>query len=97
MDAITTKEIKLFATLRDVVGQKAIDIPFQAGQTVRQVLATVAGLYPALGAEIMHPDGELTGRVHILVAGRNIRWLDGLDTVVLDENSLVLLPPSAGG
>ena len=41
--------------------------------------------------------GELTGLVHILVHGRNIQWLQGLDTPICEQDILTFLPPSAGG
>jgi molybdopterin synthase sulfur carrier subunit len=91
------KTIRLFATLRDLVGAKELTIPFTDGQTVREVLAAVAEAHPPLGAKIINPDGELTGLVHVLVHGRNTMWLEGLETVVRESDQIVLLPPSAGG
>ncbi len=91
------KTIRLFATLRDVAGAKEVTIPFSDGQTVREMLAAVAEAYPALGAKILDPQGELTGLVHVLVHGRNVMWLEGLETVVRESDLIVLLPPSAGG
>ncbi len=91
------KTIRLFATLRDVTGVKEMTIPFSDGQTVREMLATVVQVQPALGPKIFDGDGEMTGLVHVLVHGRNIMWLNGLDTVVRDTDLIVLLPPSAGG
>ncbi|MDX1992575.1 MAG: ubiquitin-like small modifier protein 1 [bacterium] len=91
------KTVRLFATLRDIAGTKEIQIPFRDGQTVRELLSDVTVLHPKLGTAIVHPNGELTGLVHILVHGRNIYWLDGLDTTIREDDQLVFLPPSAGG
>lgn len=92
-----TKEIKLFATLRDLVQAKKIEVELSDGQTVAELLETIRGSYPELIDEILTPDGELTGLVHILVHGRNIYWLDGLQTRVKSSDILVFMPPSAGG
>lgn len=91
------KTLKLFSTLREVVGAKQIEIPFENGQTVRDLLQTVANAHPQLGAKILQPDGQLTGLVQVLVEGRNIDWLRGLDTTIAEGDDVVLLPPSAGG
>ncbi|HRF49733.1 MAG TPA: MoaD/ThiS family protein [Anaerolineales bacterium] len=91
------KTIRLFATLRDVTGVKELTIPFTDGQTVREMLTTVVQAQPALGEKIFDASGEMTGLVHVLVHGRNIMWLNGLDTVVRESDLIVLLPPSAGG
>ncbi|MGJ3239082.1 MAG: ubiquitin-like small modifier protein 1 [Anaerolineae bacterium] len=91
------KTVRLFATLRDITGQKEIVVPFQDGQTVRQFLDTINQMMPELGQEIIDENGELTGLVHVMVHGRNIHWLDGLDTSIKATDQLVLMPPSAGG
>lgn len=91
------KTIKLFATLRDIAGVREIHVPFREGETVRDLLTDVTNAHPTLGAAIITPNGELTGLVHILVHGRHIQWLEGLDTVIRSEDQLVFLPPSAGG
>jgi sulfur-carrier protein len=92
-----TKTIKLFATLRDIAGMREMQVEFREGETVRELLADVTAQHPTLGAAIWTPDGNLTGLVHILVHGRNIEWLNGLDTVIKADDQLVFLPPSAGG
>lgn len=91
------RKIKLFATLRDIVHAKEITVDVSDGQTVAEILETIRKSHPELVAEILKPDGELTGLVHILVHGRNIDWLDGLQTTVRESDVLVFMPPSAGG
>lgn len=98
MDTVTTvKTVKLFATLRDLAGTKTLDIPFEDGQTVRELIDSIAEMNGELAREIVNDDGELTGAVHILVHGRHIHWGDGLDTVIRDKDIVVLMPPTAGG
>ena len=91
------KTLKLLAALRDVVGDSEISVPFEDGQTVRELLQSIHKLNPALGARIVSDGGQLTGLVQILVHGRNISWLQGLDTPIRQDDVVVLLPPSAGG
>lgn len=94
---MTIKTIKLFATLRDLTGAKQIEVPFHDGQTVRELIQTVRDVSPALADKMLDERGELTGLVHVLLDGRNIEWLDGLDTTIQESNTLVFLPPAAGG
>lgn len=92
------KTLRLFATLRDITGKKEIDVPFEEGQTVRQLIDTITSAYPELGEQIIGADGELTGLVHILIHGRHVHWMDdGLDSTIREKDQIVLLPPSAGG
>jgi molybdopterin synthase sulfur carrier subunit len=90
------RTIKLLATLRDIAGQKEIEIPFVAG-SVRDLLTAINQHQPALGEAIWDSQGQLTGRVHILVNGRNIEWLNQLETAITERDQLIFLPPSAGG
>lgn len=94
---MTTKTIKLFATLRDLTGVKQIEVPFRDGQTVRELIHSVRRVSPPLAEKMVNERGELTGLVHVLVDGRNVEWLDGLDTLIQDGDTLVFLPPAAGG
>lgn len=92
-----TKTFRLFATLRDLTGKKEMTVPFQEGQTVRQLIDDIRREMPHLADEIITPGGEMTGLVHILVHGRNIEWLQGLDTTIREQDQIVLMPPTAGG
>jgi molybdopterin synthase sulfur carrier subunit len=91
------RTIKLLATLRDLAGAREIAVPFENGGTVRQLIHAVREVSPELGAKIMDQNGQLTGLVHVFVHGRNIDWLQGLDTVVDESDELMLIPPVAGG
>lgn len=94
---MNTKTIKLNATLRDIANTKEITVTHHDGQTVADLLEAVREQHPRLVEEIITPDGKLTGLVHILVHGRNIHWLEGLNTPVRESDQLVFMPPSAGG
>ncbi len=91
------KKLKLFSTLRDAVGIKELTIPVETGQTVREMIEVISSVNATLGQKIIEENGELTGLVHILVNGRNIMWLKGLDTMLTADDEIILLPPTAGG
>lgn len=91
------KKLKLLSTLRDLVGIKELTIPIEDGQTVREMIEVIGTVNLILGSKILDEGGELTGLVHILVNGRNIMWLHGLDTILTEQDDIILLPPTAGG
>lgn len=91
------RTIKLLATLRDLAGAKEITVPFENGGTVRELLHAVQQVSPELGAKILDQNGQLSGLVHVFVQGRNIDWLQGLDTVIDESDELMLIPPVGGG
>jgi [CysO sulfur-carrier protein]-thiocarboxylate-dependent cysteine synthase len=67
-----------------------------AGSTVRAVLGDVSERYPALGDQIL-ADGELAPFVNVYLGGEDVRTLDGLDTLVEEGSTVILLPAMAGG
>lgn len=91
------KTLKLMATLRDWVGDKVLDVPFEDGRTVRDLIDAIGQVNPELKAKMVDDNGDLNGVVHILVSGRNILWLDGMDTVIEADDQVALIPPAAGG
>ncbi len=91
------KTIRLFATVRDEVGSKHISVPFTDGDTVRDLVNQVRAQYPALGEKLLDEAGNLSSVIHIYVRGRNVEWLDGLDTVITARDEVFIVPPIAGG
>jgi sulfur-carrier protein len=91
------KTIRLFATVRDVVGRKNINVPFQAGDTVRNLIDAINANHPQLGEKLLDESGALSSSIHIYVRGRNIEWLNGLDTMIGESDDVFVVPPIAGG
>ena len=90
-------KIKLFATLREFAGCKELTVPYGPGMTVRDVVERIGRSHPALRDKVVNERGELTGLVQILVGGRNIAWLQRLDTPVGPTEDLAMLTPIGGG
>ena len=95
---MNTKTIRLYATLRDIVGDREITVPFEDGATVRDLIRAIQEASPELGAKILDQDGQLTKLVHIFVNGRNVLLLEqGLDTPITPDAQVSIFPPTAGG
>jgi sulfur-carrier protein len=91
------KDVKLFATLRTMAGTKKLQVPFEDGGTVRDLVAAIGAVHPEIAAKLLDESGALSQVVHIYVHGRNVEWLDGLDTVINEGDDVLLVPPAAGG
>lgn len=91
------KTIRLFATVRDIVGSKRITVPFEDGDTVRVLVERLGADYPVLRDKLLDETGDLSSDVHIYVHGRNVEWLDGLNTSIRDSDDVFIVPPMAGG
>ena len=51
--------IKLFATLRDMVGAKTLEVSFARSGTVRDLLNAIGMAHPALKAKMVDEHGDL--------------------------------------
>ena len=90
-------DIQVYATLRVVVGGKSINLSLPSETTMAQLLEMIFAQHPALRGKILDEAGNLQSSVHLLVNGREVRYLDGLQTLVTDQDALRIFPPVGGG
>lgn len=98
MDAVTLQiDVRFFATLRLKSGRKQATWRGERAPAVREIvrwLETELGI-PVWDELIDENDGIRPGTM-LLVGGKNVHHLDGLDTVV-DTDRLDVFPPAGGG
>ena len=90
-------EIKVYATLRDVVGSPTIQLDDRSEITVGQMLQELCTRYPDLRPKLAPNEGELHPAIHILVNGRDMRYLNGLETALTAKDTIRIFPPVGGG
>lgn len=64
---------------------------------VGQALEILGALHEGVLARILDDDGEPRQFVNIYLGSRNVRAMDGLQTVVRDGDVLSIIPAVAGG
>jgi molybdopterin synthase sulfur carrier subunit len=89
--------VKVYATLRLKIGQPTIDVDTGPGETVRAAIRALVEQYPMLTESILGEDGELVEHVHVFLGSRNVRLLQGLDTIIQEGQQLDVFPPVGGG
>jgi sulfur-carrier protein len=67
------------------------------GANVGEVLHDLAANHPATEAQLFSPDGELNRYVNVYLNDEDVRVLNGLETSVSKDDTLVILPAMAGG
>ncbi len=87
--------VRLPSQLRSLVGG-AGEVPVDAG-TVREAILAVDAAYPGLAGRILDDRGVLRRFVNVFVADEDVRFLDGLDTVLEPGQTVSLVPAVAGG
>jgi molybdopterin converting factor small subunit len=68
-----------------------------AGSTVREVLENLVGTYPSLRTRLFDEGDELPQFLNVFIDGSDVRLLDGLETNVAEDATVILLPAVAGG
>ena len=91
------KTIRLFATVRELAGAKSIAVPCEDGCTVRELINAIHTVNPLIAAQLLDDQGALSNVIHIYVRGRNVEYLQGLDSVIDAGDDVLLVPPMAGG
>jgi molybdopterin synthase sulfur carrier subunit len=89
-------QFKFYATLRDLVGGKVVEVPVEGQATIGQVLAHLVALYPALGPQLDH-DERVGRQIKVLINGRAMEFLQDLDTPVCPADNISIFPPIGGG
>ena len=87
-------KVRIPPVLREAVGG-ARDVQ-ASGVTVNEVLGDLFVRYPALRERVTE-NGELSHFINVYVNDRDVRYRDGLDTAVGDDDTVILLPAMAGG
>lgn len=91
-------KINFYATLRYIVGQKTVEIPLENSTTVRELVHIIVGRYPRLQRELLDPDGEIHGHIHLMINGRDAPYLENrLETAVGPEDKIDIFPAVGGG
>jgi len=67
------------------------------GGNVGDVLRALVEQHPGTQDQLFGEDGSLNRYVNVYLNDEDVRVLDGLDTAVKPEDTLVILPAMAGG
>ena len=87
--------VKIPPVLRSSTGgEKEVSVE---GGNVGDVLRALADQHPATQSQLFSEDGELNRYVNVYVNDEDVRVLQGLDTAVGPDDTLVILPAMAGG
>jgi sulfur-carrier protein len=87
--------VKIPPVLRSFTGgEKEVAVD---GTSVGEVLRALATQHPATESQLFSAEGDLNRYVNVYVNDEDVRVLEGLDTSVGPDDTLVILPAMAGG
>ncbi|MFC4540980.1 MoaD/ThiS family protein [Halosolutus amylolyticus] len=86
-------EVVLYGPVRDAVGEKRLTA---RGDTVDAVLADVVATHPELESAL-YDDDEFRSEINVLVDGRKLATLDGVDTTLEGGETVQITAAMSGG
>ena len=81
----------------DEVGVREIPLELDEGSTVNNLLSTVVERYPSLTKLVYDDEGVFREYLEVAVNQTDIIGLDGLETVLNDGDTVLIMPPIGGG
>ena len=87
--------VRIPTTLRPMAGGNS-QVKVE-GTTLAEVLANLEAVHPGFHDRLIDDSGALRKFVNLFVADDDVRYLDGLNTVVPDGETVSIIPAVAGG
>ncbi|MBP6177851.1 MAG: MoaD/ThiS family protein [Anaerolineales bacterium] len=67
------------------------------GETVAELLDNILARYPSLKTHLFDSNGDLRRHFNIFVNGTHLRELNGMNTVLGENDKVILMASAAGG
>lgn len=87
--------IKIPAPLRNYTDSQSVVAV--SGTTVGAAVTSLTEQHPKLRQHLYTDSGELRAFVNLFLAGEDVRYLQGLDTELNENDELRIVPSVAGG
>ncbi len=96
-DQSITVRVKFFATFKQITNKKEIELQLEEGTNISQLIDILIKSYNDLKKEIYDDKNKIKDYIQILKNGRNIKYLNALNTQLKDADTISIFPPVAGG
>jgi molybdopterin synthase sulfur carrier subunit len=85
--------------LKKIVGQGEVEVAITEGSTVESLLSWMTTTWGERISSYLCNPGSASPfpRIRIMVNGRDIGFLNGMDTALQDGDEVLILPPVSGG
>ncbi|MFB6470957.1 MAG: MoaD/ThiS family protein [Vulcanisaeta sp. AZ3] len=91
-------QVKFLASLYDVTKVLKAEVNVPENATVKDLIQIIdKAISPNFSRVILDDNGKLRDQYVVLINGRSIDFLKGLDTKLSSEDEVTFLPPAGGG
>ena len=88
---------RFFGKFKEISQEREIEFRLKIGSSISNFLNNLIREFPSMKELIYNEKDELHSWISILRNGRNIKALDGINTLLSDGDVLAVFPPVAGG
>lgn len=91
-------KVNFYATLRSIIGTKAIEVDLMPGTTAHDLVMSVTRDFPALRAELLDENNQFQSHMKFFINGREAVYLeDKMNTIIQPDDKVDIFPPVGGG
>ena len=65
--------------------------------SIENIILALNNLYPGILGKILDEQNQLHKYVNIFIDGEDVRYLDGINTLIKDNDEISIVPAVAGG
>lgn len=90
--------VRFVGSLRTLAGKTKMTLKFEKNASIREVANRIIEKFPEIGKAIIDPElGDPRPNTLIVVNGKEISVLNGLETLLRNGDEVVFIPVSHGG
>lgn len=89
--------VRIPTILRTYTGDSAEVTLEQPGKTLASAFDALEAVAPGIKTRILDEDGTLRRFVNVYIDDEDVRFLDGLGTIISDNSNIAVIPAVAGG
>jgi molybdopterin synthase sulfur carrier subunit len=90
-------KIKFFSLIKFDLKKDEVDYQLPGSKSAKEIMKLLDQEFDNYFSRKLLENGKLKSGTIILLNGRNIRHLQGLDTLVENKDEITIFPPSGGG
>ena len=92
-----TVRVRTILTIKKILGKGELEFSISEGSTLRDLVAAMVSRWRELSPHLMEPTTGPIPRVRFMVNGRDIAFLNRMETVLRNGDEVLILPPVSGG
>jgi len=90
--------LKFVGSFRNLTNKSKVTLELEEGARLKEVIGRIVEKFPKIERALIDPElGDPRPNTLIIVNGREISILKGLDTILKDGDEVVFIPVSHGG